>query len=186
MPTGRAFVAVVPPPEVLDAVAPVAACIGAHLADARLVARAQWHLTLQFLGDRVDLDATAEALESLRADPFGVRLAGVGAFADPWRARVVWIGVDHGAAELRVLAAAVARSLAPTGFAAEDRDHHPHLTIARLRAPTDVRVALAVGADEARAIGAVFGVREVVLFESVVRREGAEHRPLMRVSLRGA
>ena len=187
MPTGRAFVAVVPPPAVLDAVEPVAERVCGHLHDARCTPRPQWHLTLQFLGNRVDLDAVAGALGSLVHAPFGVRLAGLGAFPNPRRARVVWVGVGEGRAELEALAGAVEAVLAPTGFVAEERAHQPHLTLARLRTPAPVvEIVEAGGAPGGGAIGPAWGVGEVVLFESVTRREGAEHRPVVAVPLEGA
>jgi len=84
--TSRAFLAIVPPRAVLDAVGKVAwraAHRPAELALPRLLSprwttREQWHLTLQFLGSHVDLDAAADALSSVRGAPARVpRAAGV-------------------------------------------------------------------------------------------------------------
>lgn len=183
MPTGRAFVAVVPPAEVLEAVEPIAARLREQVVDARFVPRAQWHVTLQFLGNRVDLDATAATLRVLSWDAFDAQLAGIGAFASARRARVVWIGVGEGRDALGELATEAARVLAPTGFVPEDRAHHPHLTLARLRMPADLRGRLP---EDIGAVGPSWRVGEVVLFESVTRRDGAEHRPIATVALDNA
>ena len=90
----RAFVAVVPPRGVLDAVRKVswrAVHRPAEMALPRLLSprwttREQWHLTLQFLGNRVDLDEVATALATVRAAPVRVRLGGIGGFPSERRA----------------------------------------------------------------------------------------------------
>ena len=56
----RAFVAICPPDAVLDAIAARVASVP-H-ANARMTARDQWHITLQFLGDDADIDAIETAL----------------------------------------------------------------------------------------------------------------------------
>ena len=66
----RAFVAVVPPASVLDAVARATA--GIDVASVRRTTRAQWHVTLQFLGDVGDVDAVASALGRPLARPVGM------------------------------------------------------------------------------------------------------------------
>ena len=63
----RAFVAVVPPPPVLDAIE--AATAGLELPGLRRTTRAQWHLTMQFLGDVVALAVVAHALAALSSLP---------------------------------------------------------------------------------------------------------------------
>jgi 2'-5' RNA ligase len=89
----RAFVALVPPDDVLgelaDAVAPVRA---AH-PDLRWTPAAQWHLTLAFLGE-VDEGVLPELVERLaraarRHPPVSLALAGGGRFGD----RVLWTRV---------------------------------------------------------------------------------------------
>ena len=64
---GRAFLAVVPPEDVLDAVGAAAATIDVP-STARRTSRPQWHLTLQFLGNRVEFAAVADALEPLAVE----------------------------------------------------------------------------------------------------------------------
>jgi 2'-5' RNA ligase len=174
---GRAFVAIVPPDDVLDVVARVVAALDSEVPGARWTRREQWHLTLQFLGNRVDLDATATALRTLEgAASASLQLGRLGAFSTPRRARVVWLGVAEGGGWLGALAADVARTLAPTGFVPEDRPYHPHLTLARFAAPADVRAALeAPAAVPAGPIGPRWTPSELVLFHSVTRREGATH-----------
>lgn len=167
----RAFVAVVPPEEVLDA---VAAALGEpDVPGARLLRREQWHLTLQFLGNRADLEVVAGALRGLALRSGPVRLGGFGVFPNERRARVLWLGVAEGAALLDQLAAAVGVVLGPRGYPPEDRDFHPHLTLARCKRPADLRDAL--GRLPSDPVGPGWTLDEVVLFESVTRSTGARY-----------
>jgi 2'-5' RNA ligase len=87
----------------------------------------------------------------------------------------VWLGVADGAALFEALASEVGARLAPLGHEPEARRFHAHLTLARLRAPADVRTEL--GNSDATAVGVPWTVREVVVYESRLRRTGAEYLP---------
>jgi RNA 2',3'-cyclic 3'-phosphodiesterase len=172
----RAFVAVRPPAAVLAAVAASVTPVreGGLVPGARWATPEQWHLTLQFLGNRVDLDAVAAALDPLHTPAGAARLGGSGAFPSAKRARVLWLGVVEGSELLTGLAAAVGSLLAPLGYEPEARPFHAHLTLARLGRPAGVQGAVdALGAGP---VGEPWPVGEIVLYESVTRREGAVYR----------
>ncbi len=182
---GRAFVAVVPPPAVLESVASLLDTLGGALRGARLTGREQWHLTLQFLGDHADLDACRDALlASVPAAlaPARVQLGGLGAFPSERRARVLWLGAREGDAWLRGAADAVAAALAPSGFEPDHRAAHPHLTLARFRTPVDARpIVERNGSGDT--VGDAWSVGELVLVQSTLGRSGATHRVHARVAL---
>jgi 2'-5' RNA ligase len=172
----RAFVAVRPPDAVLAAVAGAVAPVrdGGLVPGARWTTPEQWHLTLQFLGNRVDLDGVAAALDSLDATGGGARLGGGGAFRSVKRATVLWLGLAEGGELVTSLATAVGALHAPVGYPPEDRPFHAHLTLARLARPADVRPAVeGLGANP---VGEPWTVGEIVLYESVTRRDGATYR----------
>ncbi|HEY3834413.1 MAG TPA: RNA 2',3'-cyclic phosphodiesterase [Acidimicrobiia bacterium] len=178
----RAFVAVVPPGPVLDAVATTLDGLRTQTTDrARWTPRSQWHLTLRFLGDHVDLDDAAARLRAVRFDPFHVRLGGVGAFARPTRANVLWLGVSEGCAPLTALAGAVdaaTESIVP----ADDTSFRAHLTVARFDRPADVREL--VHHPDGDHVGPVWRVSEIVLMESRLGRGPAEHHVHERITAR--
>jgi len=175
----RAFVAVVPPAEVLDT---VAGALGRpEVPGARLTPRGQWHLTLQFLGNRADVDAVAGALGLLAVDAGTVQLGGFGAFPSERRGRILWLGVAGGGPFLAHLATAVGALLGPLDHPSEDREYHPHLTLARCKTPTDLRST--VGALPSDPVGPEWTAAEVVLFESTTRPTGAEHVERARIGL---
>ena len=116
-------------------------------------------------------------------DAFAFRLGGAGAFPNPRRARVVWIGAAAGGDALVGLAGAVSAALEPVGFEAE-RPLHPHLTVARLKEPGDVGLLLA--ALDPEPMGEPFAVGEVVLYESRLSAQGPTYTVLERFPLRNA
>ena len=88
------------------------------------------HLTLAFLGE-VGSDLQAQAMragEETRGVAFDLALDRVGSFR---RARVAWAGCSNPTAPLVELQATLAANLASRGFALEERDFTPHLTLAR-------------------------------------------------------
>ncbi|HMG27121.1 MAG TPA: RNA 2',3'-cyclic phosphodiesterase [Acidimicrobiia bacterium] len=178
---GRGFVAVVPPADVLDAVDAAAAGVEVP-STARRTTRPQWHLTLQFLGNKVDFAAVADALEPLAIRGAPVQLGAAGAFPTERRGRVLWVGVREGDALLAQLAAAVGALLGPIGYPPEDRPYHAHLTLVRLKAPADLRpVVAALGSGP---VGRAWTAEEVVLFRSKPGRGGSEYTARARFPLR--
>lgn len=113
----------------------------------RWTGRDAWHLTLSFLGE-VDESLTGRLAEGLahataKHSRLPIRLRGAGAFPTASRARVLWTGVevldDRGG--MRALARSVRRAARDAGIppAEKGRKYQPHLTLARCRAPIDVR-----------------------------------------------
>jgi RNA 2',3'-cyclic 3'-phosphodiesterase len=179
----RAFVAVVPPEPVLAAVGVALDGVRAAAPEgARWTVREQHHLTLQFLGNRVELDAVGAALHELAVAAADVQLGGIGAFPSARRGRVLWVGVSTGEAFLAQLAAAVGVLLAPLGYEPEARPYHPHCTLARWKTPTDLRPIVD---NEGGAVGDPWRATEVVLFESVLRPTGAQYVAREVVALAG-
>ena len=173
----RAFVAVRPPAAVLDAIDARTARVDLP-AGARRTPRAQWHITVQFLGDHVDLDAVAAELTHVRAAvgddaPRSVRLGGATTLPPRPRAKFLVLGVAHGGDWLAHVADAVASAVAPLGIVREERAFTPHLTIARFRDPVDLAPAVAaIGPDP---VGDAWPAGELVLYESRLGSGPAEH-----------
>jgi len=184
----RAFVAVVPPPEVLDAVERVVAPVR-PVAPPRVnwTHAGQWHLTLQFLGSVPDADAD-DLVDSLRAvlrreRPVTLALGGAGAFPSTSRASVVWIGLDEGQEELARLAGAVLRATEPFGYTADHPEFTAHLTVARSpRARPLANLVTSLGGGP---VGPLWDATEVLLMESDTRWDGAVHREIERFALAG-
>jgi RNA 2',3'-cyclic 3'-phosphodiesterase len=140
----RLFVAVVPPPAVLDELEATVAPLRPGWPALRWTGTPAWHLTLTFLGEVGEDTAAAlgPRLEraAARHPSLSLSFTGGGAFPGPARARVLWTGVrgDHRALEAlaRSVAAGARRAGAPPPD--EGRRFRPHLTLARCREPADI------------------------------------------------
>ena len=92
------------------------------------------HLTLKFLGEVADQrepelrTALSRAARGARALPLVI--GGFGAFPDPHRPRVLWVGIDPDPA-LELLQHRIEEEFGPLGFSPEGRPFRPHLTLGR-------------------------------------------------------
>ena len=145
------------------------------------------HVTLKFIGE-----APAERAENIRSAlgtippraPIAIEFRGIGFFPNERRPRVLWAGVKAGP-ELTELASAVESVVVPLGIAPETRAFSPHLTLARfdesrgldpLRAAIEKAGPLEFGGTTAR---------EFHLYQSVLKRGGAEYTRLATFSFSG-
>ncbi len=97
----------------------------------------QMHLTLKFLGSCED-DRMAKIHEACdgvakSTGPFELRLNGCGCFPSHGRVRVVWVGLDDRAGDVAACGEGCESRFAELGFAREQRDFSPHLTLGRVR-----------------------------------------------------
>ena len=119
--------------EIPEAIRMHLALVRAPLAGAKWIEPENMHITLRFAGD-IDgrtADEFVSFLAGVRARPFPVTIAGVGAFGgrDP---RVLWAGVEAGG-PLDALHRANDRAARAAGLGPEGRAFKPHVTLARMR-----------------------------------------------------
>lgn len=112
----------------------------------KLVAPDKWHFTLRFLGAtaRDIRDEIVARLSAARLGPeFQVRFGELGAFPNPRRARILWLGVIRGGERLSELAAVAEDAARNAGFAPEGKRFTPHLTLSRIEPPQNIAALLA-------------------------------------------
>jgi 2'-5' RNA ligase len=199
----RLFVAIELPEDVRALLAAAAERLRASEAAVKWVAPANLHLTVKFLGEAEEarLPEIVAALERAArgAGPLEARVSGAGAFPSAHRPRVVWAGLDAGAA-LPSLVDAVERALAPLGFPREERPWSAHVTLGRVR---EERGRRGGGRDRRRGSGdggvrladlllaerglssPPFRIEALTLFESVLSREGPAYTARGRTALAG-
>jgi 2'-5' RNA ligase len=141
----RLFVALAPPPAVLDDLDAACAQFRASRDDMRWTSREAWHVTLAFMGEVTELSLTRlePRLEraARRHASFRLEFAGAGAFPAARRANVLWGGLAGDRRALGELAASVTAAARRAGAPPPDagRAFRPHITLARSRVPADVR-----------------------------------------------
>lgn len=186
----RAFIAIPLPPEIQKGLFAVEAGLKPVFVSAvRWVAPESIHITLKFLGD-MPLARVRQIQDILKrsADlfsPFSITVEGIGAFPNPQRARVIWVGLQAGP-ELMKLQAFIDQETARIGFASENRAFSPHLTIGRVNqtaTAADLSVINAsLKSSEPVALGS-FMVQAITLFKSDLRPSGAIYTVLSENSL---
>jgi 2'-5' RNA ligase len=137
----RIFAAIVPPEPALEDLADFLAPRHDAESDLRWTDREQWHVTLAFMADVPDhsVERVVGAVQAAAAarPPVQLAIGGGGAFPHPYDARVLWTGVHGEQQELTSLARGVRHSCAHAGGAPKGGPFRAHLTLARMRRPTE-------------------------------------------------
>ena len=181
----RLFVALVPPPKILDEIEEAVSPHRDAWPDLRWVRRDFLHITLSFLGEVDDrsLERLLPRLERVAARHSRLELSFAGAGAFPGRgthARVLWTGLYGDRRALSMMSASIGAAGRRAGVLEVDpKPFRPHLTLARCRRPTDVRPLI----DELAAFAGTHWTADAVhLIRSHLganmRYETIESRPL--------
>ena len=134
----RAFLASEVPTPFQDAIQAATTGLRKNLGDdlIRWVPVHNVHLTLIFLGDisssSLDLIKQMLTAEAVQHKCFEMQMDGIGAFPNPRRPRVLWIGL-HTPAALESLQRGIESASARLGYATDEKSFSPHLTIGRVK-----------------------------------------------------
>ena len=177
----RVFYGVELPREVREAAAAHAARLRRDFPEAR----ASWarpeglHITLKFIGEveaaRVETlsSAAVAAVEGFK--PFRLSIEESGTFPPRGAARVLWLGVKDESGQLSQLQRRLEQECGAADFPREPRDFKPHLTLARLRAPSQTLSE----AHRQTPFGPFrFEVNELLLMRSELGPGGSRYTPL--------
>ena len=94
--------------------------------EGRFTPRANFHMTLAFIGESGDITSAKQAIDicAARFPPFELKLSGLGSFGD-----ILWQGAEG--EHLIPLGETMAKELVSRGFNIEKRAFRPHITLAR-------------------------------------------------------
>jgi 2'-5' RNA ligase len=183
----RLFVAIDIPEDVRRNLAALVAKLHGTSRNARWARIEGLHVTLKFIGetpvDKTEMIKTALAAIPSRA-PMFINFRGLGFFPNERRPRVLWAGVEAGP-EFAELAATVETTLEPLGIPREGRAFTPHLTLSRFESPRELdSLRAAIEESGPMEFGRVTA-QEFHLYQSVLKRGGAEYTRLATFSLAG-
>jgi 2'-5' RNA ligase len=187
----RAFIAVEIPAEIHQAIEKKTAPIRAAVDDSlvRWVPSQNIHLTLKFLGETspTNLEMLEQMLcaEVSQHRSFELSFGGLGAFPNPKRPRVLWIGIQAPAG-LEALQHGIEAATATLGYPDEERPFSPHLTIGRVKQNAGSAAILKIRAAlQETKIGSLGTIRvnAVHLFKSDLKPTGAVYTRLFSASL---
>ena len=144
------------------------------------------HLTLAFLGDTGDEMIKAVSImlkqKCTGSGEFSFSLRGSGVFKNYRDPRVIWIGIENNEKLLK-LNADISIGLKDAGFTLEDRPFRPHITLGRIKSIRNTDILKSSLEKYQDAFIQEVPVREVILFESILKPSGPEYRPEGKFSL---
>ena len=183
----RLFVAVEFTSHVCDAIQSAIESFPVRNPPWRWAKRANWHLTLKFLGETPESDVPA--IESALAEAagrhvaFDISLGALGGFPNLKRPRVLFYRVEKGDEHLAALAADVDTLLAArVGTEKENRPFRAHATVARIKEVIDSGLEGSLKGAPAVS-GASQPVGELSLVRSQLTPQGARYECLKQFAL---
>ncbi len=141
-----------------------------------------WHITLRFLGwsSAVQRDRImADRGQHLMVEPFRIRFTELGGFPRESNASVLWLGVAGAVDSLVALADACETAAQGAHFEPEGRPFHPHLTLARIRPPADIRSLV----DLVLPARVSLDVTAVTLYRSILSKGPARYEVVDTIGL---
>jgi 2'-5' RNA ligase len=182
----RSFVAIEVPGSVREVVFSLRDTIPPQSAKIRWVKKESIHLTLVFLGDvhQEQVENIRERIVKVTQNHhcFSMSLRGAGVFPNKKRPRILWVGVSHDAREkITQLAHEVTDVL--DFLELEDKKRFtPHITFGRIKVIQD-QDNLLRGIETLSIETERFRVKELTLFKSVLKPDGAVYIPLSKFPL---
>lgn len=166
-----------------------------------------YHLTLKFLGPTPHFifDELVQRFATLieSTPSFEIRLGGLGAFPNPRKPRIVWLGAQEPTGGLQRLVQKLEADLKEYSkiLAADHRmsmsrlvewetihpSFHPHITLARIKYGqfSSILSGLSseMNSDLLNIKVGTFAAQEVILFESITKPEGSVYHPLVKFKM---
>ena len=155
--------------------------------DVKWVNETQMHLTLKFLGniEETKVQEISDTLKSIanNTKEFTITLSNIGTFPNAKRPRVIWVGIDKGKAELKLLASQIETDLEKLGFPKENRDFKSHLTLGRVRSPKNLQNLTKLLAESTFQPQDEIKIDKLILFQSNLTPKGAAYTQLSQTRI---
>jgi RNA 2',3'-cyclic 3'-phosphodiesterase len=146
------------------------------------------HVTTKFIGAWAE-DRLTELTEALASIPspgvIPIAIRGLGWFPNPHHPRVFFVGLQA-PPTLAALAADTESACESIGIPREDREFKPHLTLARIKSPTDLSTLLRTIAGLPSVDFGAFTAEQFHLYKSELRPGGSIYTKLASYPLTGA
>ena len=172
----RSFLAFEIPGDVKEYLSQVSSAMAKTLRGVRWVRPEGQHITVKFFGE-ISEDRAEEVKKILAScGPYGpveTSLKGIDAFPDKRRPRVIVATVEEGVDIMRSIYHDIENRLSMQGFEKEKRGFTPHITFGRTKLPAPL-----LERDIVPLEGRRFTIDNIVLYKSILGREGAAYVPL--------
>ncbi len=145
------------------------------------------HVTLKFFGETAErkINTITGVLRECagNAVPVVLKLSGLGIFGSSYAPKVIWVGIEP-FKEVADLMKTVHSSLAVAGFEADRQNLVPHLTLGRIKFLHDKVLFRHILEQHKTIASEPVHIGEIILYESILRREGPEYIVLDRFPLK--
>ncbi len=170
----RLFIALPVPEEIKDSILG----LRTNIPGARWMEKEQLHITLKFIGevDGGSFRQIKDLLAGIGYKSFTLRFSGVGVFPPGGRGgrsspRVLWTGVEN-MEKLAGLRNRIERKLKTAGIPEEKRKFSPHLTLARLKNPSESALSRFLSINHSFRTN-TFTAERFFLYSSILKPSGA-------------
>jgi RNA 2',3'-cyclic 3'-phosphodiesterase len=144
------------------------------------------HLTLKFFGetDEIKLPAISLALQTAASlsKPFTLKITNTGIFGSHYDPKVIWFGIEKNH-EMDMLAKNIFSELSKSGWQPDRQNFVPHLTIGRIKEIKDKPLFQQIISKYNTLEIQEENVVEIVLYESILRREGPVYNTIFSYKL---
>jgi len=117
----------------------------------------------------------SEAASSV--SPFTMQLSGTCVFGSRYDPKVIWVGLHH-AEPLTDLAINIMEGLKNIGFMPDRQNFVPHITLGRIKMITDLKLFQKTMKKNKDVVIQDCTIDRMMLFESILKREGPEYHVL--------
>jgi len=180
----RSFASIdVEDPAILSGVTGVTSSLLGLGGDLKPVERENIHLTLKFLGyvSQPKLEQVKSSLGRLQFRPFTMEIKGAGTFPSATRINVIWVGIGEGWSEVQKIYEQTERIFLELGFARENRNFTPHITVARVKSGRNAREIVKFLEGLSRKSFGTCRIDIVRLKQSVLSPSGPTYSTLLEV-----
>ena len=155
--------------------------------DIRWTKTENFHITLQFLGDTnvrsIPVISSALKLSVVSHKPFRFSLSGIGVFRSLSYPKVFWIGLKN-TGELSLIKESIDDQLKSIIDLKVNENFKPHLSLGRMKRIKDIKHFRELITRYNDHEFLEVGVEEVILYESILHREGPVYNVLDIIAIR--
>ncbi|MBN2745323.1 MAG: RNA 2',3'-cyclic phosphodiesterase [Bacteroidales bacterium] len=145
------------------------------------------HITLKFLGNTAleTIPSIEQILNNITQDviEFTLHSNSLGIFGSSYKPRIIWLSFEDNKT-LGQLAQAIHQELIPLGYEVDRQNFVPHLTLGRIRKIDSKRYFQQVIEDLRFPKIQEITIDKIYLYESILKKSGAEYQIIEEFSLR--
>ena len=146
------------------------------------------HLTLKFIGNTPNedipkiIDGVGEMLQNHKS--FTMDFNRTGVFGSRYAPRVLWLGMQNTPQELYELEEDTLSTFDKLGYLRDRQNFVPHITLGRIKELCEKQYFQKIVAATEQKSYIKQDVNEIILFQSILRPEGAFYKEIKRFELR--